>query len=212
MSPEFSAAVDPIFAYVLSTMDEIEGGKTLLAEDISTRIRGLIDQAEHRLGQREEWELAKYALVAWVDDLMIEAPWEGRAWWERNRLEFQFFRTADAFTVFYLKAAESAKVSRKDALEVFYICVVLGFRGIYGDTNAISHIDEFGLPASLEEWARRTALAIQLGQGRPVLLEQGRPGPGAPPLEGKYLFIGSMLFLVVLSAITIATAKRLLGS
>ena len=209
MSPEFSAAVDPIFAYVLSAMDEIEGGKTLLPEDISSRVRSFIDQAEHRLGQREEWELAKYALVAWVDDLLIEAPWEGRNWWEQNRLEFQYFRTADAFTVFYLKAKEAAQVARKDSLEVFYICVVLGFRGIYGDENAVANSDQFGLPPSLEEWARRTSLSIQLGQGRPPLLEHGRPGPGAPPLEGKYLFVGTSVLLVMLVAVAVATARQI---
>ena len=209
MSPEFSSAVDPIFSYVLSTMDEIEGGKTPLAEDVSSRVRGLIDQAEQRLGQRDDWQLAKYALVAWVDDLFIEAPWEGRAWWENNRLEFQFFRSANAFTVFYARAKEASKVARKDALEVFYICVVLGFRGIYGDPSGVSDIDEFDLPPSLEEWARRTAMSIQLGQGRPRLLEQGRPGAGAPPLEGKYLFIGASLLAVMLTAITLATAKLL---
>ena len=206
MSPDFSAAVDPIFMYVLSVMDGIEEGRAPSAEDVSSRVRGLIDQAENRLGKRDDWELAKYAIVAWVDDLLIEAPWEGRTWWEQNRLEFQLFRSADAFTAFYLQAKNATEFSKKDALEVFYICVVLGFRGLYGDHSAMADAEDFGLPRSLDEWARRTSMAIQLGQGRPPLIEQGRPGPGAPPLEGKYLLIASGIVCVMLLAIAGFTA------
>ncbi|TWU31940.1 DotU family type IV/VI secretion system protein [Novipirellula artificiosorum] len=210
MSPEFSAAVDPIFTYVLSVMDEIEAGRAPLPEDISVRVRGVIDHAENRLGSRPDWELAKYALVAWVDDLLIEAPWEGRTWWEENRLEFQLFRSGDAFTAFYLQAKKASEFPKKDALEVFYVCVVLGFRGLYGDPSAVEHAEEFGLPRSLDDWARRMAMSIQLGQGRPQLLELGRPGPGAPPLEGKYLVIALGLFFIMLASITAALAYHIL--
>ena len=207
MSPEFATAVDPVFTYILSVMDEIENGRTPATDDVSSRVRGLLDQAENRLGQRSDWELAKYALVAWVDDLLIEAPWDGRTWWEQNRLEFQLFRSADAFSVFYVKAKEANELSKKDALEVFYVCVVLGFRGLYGDPSAAADAEDFfKLPRTLEEWARRTSMAIQLGQGRPPLIEQGRPGYGAPPLEGKYLFIGSALFCLILIASVVLVA------
>jgi len=212
MAPEFSAAVDPVFLYVLSVIDEIESGGAPDPGDVNTRVRGLVDQAENRLGQRPDWELAKYALAAWIDDLLIDAPWDGRSWWEQNRLEFQLFRTAEAFTAFYLQSKKATELPRKDALEVYYVCVVLGFRGLYGDPEATAHAEDFGLPRSLDEWARRTSMAIQLGQGRPPLVEQGRPGTGAPPLEGKYLLIGSALFCVLLVAVALATARNVLLS
>ena len=212
MSPDFSAAVDPIFTEVLTVIDEIEAGRAPGPEDVNTRVRGLIDQAENRLGQRPDWELAKYGLAAWVDDLLIEAPWDGRRWWEQNRLEFQLFRTAEAFTNFYLQSKKATELPQKDALEVYYVCVVLGFRGLYGDPEATAHAEDFGIPRSLDEWARRTSMSIQLGQGRPPLIEQGRPGSGAPPLEGKYLLIGSALFCVLLLAVALATAKYTLGA
>ena len=212
MSPEFAAAVDPAFTYVLSVMDQIESGRTPLPEDVHAQVRGRIDQAENLLGKRQDWELAKYAIIAWVDDLLIDAPWEGRSWWEQNRLEFQVFRTAEAFTGFYLRANQATELPQKDALEVFYVGVVLGFRGLYGDPSAVSHAADFGLPATLEEWARRTSMSIQLGQGRPRLLERGHPGPGAPPLEGKFLFIGSGLVCVLLIFATLITVWILFGS
>ncbi len=210
MSPEFAAAVDPVFMYVSAVVDEIESSQNPSAEDVNAKVRGLIDHAENRLGQRPDWELAKYALAAWVDDLLIEAAWDGSNWWEQNRLEFQLFRTADAFQKFYVQSQKATEMPQKDSLEVFYVCVVLGFRGLYGDPEATAHADHFGLPPSLDQWAKRTGMAIQLGQGRPPILEQGRPGVGAPPLEGKYLMISSVIICVLLAAITLGIFKMVI--
>lgn len=208
MSPAFAAAVDPIFTHVLKLIDQIENGQTLEPNDVNARIRGLLDQAENQITSASQWDLAKYALVAWIDDALISAEWEGRDWWEQNRLEFALFKTADAFTVFFLKAKDATELPQKDALEVYYVCVVLGFRGLYGDPEAMAHTGELGIASSLDEWARRTSMSIQLGQGRAPLLQQGRPGTGAPPLEGKYLLIGSALLTVFLAVVTFAIAYK----
>ncbi|OYP35468.1 DotU family type IV/VI secretion system protein [Rhodopirellula sp. MGV] len=211
MSPEFAKAVDPIFMYVSSVIDEIELNHSPDPEDVNAKIRGLLDSAENLLGGGEGWRLAKYALVSWVDDLLIEAVWEGSQWWEQNRLEFQIFNTTSAFSKFYEQSQKASQLPRKDALEVFYVCVVLGFRGLYGDPEATAQHQHFGVPASLDEWARRTGMTIQLGQGRPQIREAGRPGLGAPPLEGKYLMISSVICCVLLSVITVGVARMVLG-
>jgi len=129
MSPEFAAAVDPIFMYVSSVVDEIEANKNPNAEDVNTKIRGLLDNAENMLGRRADWELAKYALVAWVDDLLIEAAWDGSRWWEQNRLEFQIFNTTSAFSKFYEQSQKATELPQKDALEVFTFASSWGFGG-----------------------------------------------------------------------------------
>ncbi len=211
MSPEFAAAVDPVFMYVSSVVDEIEANKNPNAEDVNAKIRGLLDNAENMLGRRPDWTLAKYALVAWVDDLLIEAAWDGSRWWEQNRLEFKIFNTTSAFSKFYEQSQKATELPQKDALEVFYVCVVLGFRGLYGDPEATAQHEHFGVPPSLDEWARRTGMAIQLGQGRPPILEQGRPGQGAPPLEGKYLMISSVICCVLLAAIALGIGKMVMS-
>jgi type VI secretion system protein ImpK len=150
--------------------------------------------------------LAKYALVAWIDDMLIEAPWDGRNWWENNSLEFAYFKTRDRATQFFLKAKESAEMSQRDALEVFYLCVVLGFRGLYGLSESSFLAEQLQLPTDVESWAKRTSQSIQLGQGRPRLSGTARPGVGAPPLEGKFQLVGTSLVTVVLATFTIVVA------
>jgi type VI secretion system protein ImpK len=190
MTPAFSDAVDPVFLDVLGLMERIGRDEHPSPKEERLRIRGWLDQAESILGHGPDWQLAKYALVAWIDDMLIDAPWEGRGWWKENALEVEVFNTRLRHEQFYVKAQEASALPRKDALEVFYVCVVLGFRGLYR------------VPAELETWARSASMAIQLGQGRPPIGEVSVAGEGAPPLDGPFLLIWSTLAGVVLAAFT----------
>jgi type VI secretion system protein ImpK len=205
MTPEFSEAVDPIFVHVLGLLDRISRDEGPSAEDERERIKGWIDQAENKLGKAKEWQLAKYAVVAWIDEVLIDAPWEHQEWWTNNVLERQYFGQRTAFHQFYTKAAEASSLPNKDALEVFYVCVVLGFRGMYRDPGtALQYAQQMGLPADLETWANRTGTGIQLGQHLPRLDPLEQPGKGAPPLDGPFLLMGSVMVAGVLVALNVA--------
>jgi len=207
MTPKFAEAVDKIFLYVLDLLERIGKGESPDPTEERVRVRRWIDQAEAALGQRQDWELAKYALVAWIDDVLIEAPWEGRTWWEEHALEVELFNSRDAFTAFYTKSVEAAQMTRRDALEVFYVCVVLGFRGMYRDPSATAQLaDALNLPQDLNTWARKTAMAIQLGQGRPPIAENPEPGEGAWPLDGRFNLIGTTFVGAVLTVFCIIFA------
>jgi type VI secretion system protein ImpK len=200
MTPEFAAAVDRVFLHALRLLERIGRGEDPPAEDERLRIRGWMDQSEGQLGGRDDWKLAKYALVSWIDEVLIDAPWSGSGWWYENPLEVEIFNTRVCNEQFYVKAQEAAALVRKDALEVFYLCVVLGFRGLYRDpVAAVALAEPRGLPGDLETWAKQTAMAIKLGQGRPRISDASKPGEGAPPLEGVSTLIWSSLAGVLLA-------------
>ena len=208
MTPEFAVAVDPVIVYVVNLLDRIGDGKEPDPQEEQLRIRSLMDRAEGGLSgaHREGWALAKYALTTWTDEMLITAPWEGRSWWTNNALEFAMFQTNIAFSDFYEKARSAAALTSKNALEVFYVCVVLGFRGLYRDASAEIDAVEAGLPPTLEGWARNCAMVIQLGQGVPTINELPRPGRGAPPLQGRFMALGALVlgvFLVALVALLV---------
>ena len=204
MTPKFSKAVDPVFLHVLGLLERIARDEDPGAEEERARIRGWLNQAEQQLGQGEDWKLAKYALVAWIDDVLIEAPWHGRGWWKENALEVETFNTRLRNEQFYVKAKEASSLPQKDTLEVFYVCVVLGFRGLYRNPVAAAALAEpRGLPADLETWARHTSMAIRLGQGRPAISDASRPVEGAPPLEGPFTLIWSLFLGVVLTVLIV---------
>ncbi|QGJ71933.1 Type IV secretion protein DotU [Planctomycetales bacterium 10988] len=203
MTPQFSKAVDPIFLHVLGLLERISQDENPSPQEERLRIRAYLDQGEAFIGASEEWNLAKYALTSWIDEVLLEAPWHGRDWWNNNVLEVELFNTRLCNELFYTKAQEASTLSSRNALEVYYVCVVLGFRGFYRDPQAASLLaGPRGLPNDLETWARQIAWTIRLGQGLPDLREGAEDGEGAPPLEGKSVLMISFLVFIMLGTVT----------
>lgn len=204
MSPQFAQSVDPIILHVLNLLDRINEGQPAVPEEERVRIRLLIDQGEAIAGATPDWELAKYAIVSWIDEVLTDTPWEGNEWWSNNVLEMELFNTRLCNERFYEQAQEASALPNRDALEVYYICVVLGFRGFYVDSDlAGSFAQAYNLPPTLEGWAKQTSLAIRLGQGRPPLAGPRREIAGAPPLKSRPLVVWSWLGAAFLTALNI---------
>jgi len=204
MTPEFAKAVDPVFLHVFGLLDRLGRGVQPSPEEERLRVRGLIDQADAIWGHTPDAELAKYAIVSWIDEMLVaEAPWQGSEWWKNNSLEWEYFKTQDRSEQFYVKAKEASSLRRKDALEVFYVCVVMGFRGLYRDINQAAGITEaLQLPPDLDTWARQAAMSIQLKLGRPPISEVSVPIEGAPPLNGPFSLIWASLAGLILTVLT----------
>jgi type VI secretion system protein ImpK len=201
MTPNFAQAVDPIYLYVLALLDRISRAAKIKAHDERANIRRLIDEAEARLGFGTEWELAKYALVSWIDEMLVETAWDGRDWWGNNVLEIEPFNSRECNEKFFVKARQASTITGRDALEVFYVCVILGFRGLYQDPSSGAAVAQtLNLPTELNEWARQTALSIRLGQGRDALAAPGSEVSGAPPLRSRAAVVWPWLAVTLLAS------------
>ena len=133
--------------------------------------------------------------------MLVETTWRGREWWSNNVLEMDLFRTRLCNEQFFLYAKEASTLTRRDALEVYYVCVVLGFRGLYRDAMLSEMLTEqHGLPTDLPTWARQTSMSIRLGQGRPQLAGAKREIAGAPPRKTKSIVVWPWLCAAMLGA------------
>lgn len=202
MSPDFAAVVDPIFLHVIGELDKIKEGTIGAPDAVRDRIDNRFRDGDAAFGEKEDWQLAKYALTCWIDEAFKAAPWGGSQWWVNNPLEFHYFRTADAAVQFYVRAKEAAQRTSRDALEVFYVCVALGFRGLYQLEQRAFLSKQLTLPVEIEEWASRARSAIKLGQGRGRFQDMNSPILGAPPLTGKFQLVAAILTAVVLTMFT----------
>ena len=204
MSPDFARVVDPIFLHVIGLLDRIERNQAPEAPIARAGIEYRLNHAEQVVGHgHEQWKLAKYALAAWIDEMLIEAPWEGRGYWKNRSLEIELFKGATAHETFYLKAEEAKSQATRDALEVFYVCVVLGFRGLYRKPKDNEDAKRLGLPDSLAKWAEHATLAISLKHGRPEVKTTANPGCVAPPLYGRSRLVLMTLAFFSAAAITL---------
>lgn len=205
MTPQFAKAIDPIFLYTLGLMTRITEGQQPSAHEERSQIRALIDQGAASVPGGESWELAKYAIVSWIDDLLVNSPWKDASWWQDNVMEVELFNTRLCFQQFFVNAQRAATLSSRDALEVYYLCGILGFRGLYADPQtaaAVTHRQ--GLPPDFASWAHQVAMSIRVGHERPEHSPHLRELYGAPPLKNKARVVWPWLvasMLAVLNAI-----------
>jgi type VI secretion system protein ImpK len=212
MTPEFAKPIDTIFLHVLRLQERIAAGENPSPQDERAHIRGWMDQAEAKIGQSPEWRLAKYALVSWIDEMLVDPAWEGNDWWKNNVLEQELFSTRERYHQFYEQAKQAHAAGYRNALEVFYLCVVLGFRGLYADAWAVQQeAERFDLPPTIEKWAAQVAMAIQMSP-KPPITSGGPMGPGAPPLNGQALLISSTMLAAVLGALVVGAVFMLSNS
>ena len=200
MTPRFAQAVDPLMLHVLGMLERINRGERQSPQDERAHLRALLDRAEAIVGSTPDWGLAKYALVSWIDEVLVETAWDGAEWWSNNAMEVEIFQSRLCNEQFYTQAQRASALPTRDALEVFYVCVVLGFRGLYRDPEMAAMFTSVNnLPADLETWAKQTAMAIRLGQGRPPLTGVRRELTGAPPLKMRPLAVWSWLAFMLLT-------------
>jgi len=81
----------------------------------------------------------RYPLACWLDDIFIleaDSPW--KAEWKEESIEADLFGMRERFEEFWTQARLAESRADAEALEVFYLCVMLGFRGQLRDNlNAL---------------------------------------------------------------------------
>ena len=169
MTPRFAEAVDPILLHVFSLLERIDQGVAVALAEEKRVLEGLIQQADVRLSdQNQQWEQAKYALASWIDEMLVDAHiWSGGQWWRDNVLEWSLFKTRSCNDWFYVNANKALNAGSDDALQMIYVCVMLGFRGLYRDPRLNRMlIDKHGLAPELLDWSREYASAVRQARQR----------------------------------------------
>ncbi len=82
----------------------------------------------------EDVAAARYALAAFVDEVVLSSDWSGREQWADDPLQLHFFGTYLAGEGFFerLDVLRAQEKTRAGALEIYYLCLALGFKGKYG--------------------------------------------------------------------------------
>jgi type VI secretion system protein ImpK len=82
---------------------------------------------------REKIETSKYAIVALLDETVLSTPGPCRDYWMVNPLQLEYFGDNLAGEVFFkrLDKVMASAEKMKDVLEIYYLCLSLGFQGKY---------------------------------------------------------------------------------
>jgi len=98
--------------------------------DLRDRLTTLIEAQERRARSGavawESYVEARFAVLAWLDELVLNSPWPHRAQWQH--LMLTHYGTLNAGNQFF-ERLERLPAAARDVREVYYFCLVLGFEG-----------------------------------------------------------------------------------
>lgn len=106
---------------------------------------------------------ARYALVAFIDEQVLKSTWVGRSEWMNQPLQLTLYREYTAGENFFNRLRALLQMGgRPMSLEVYYLCLALGFRGAYGVTGEVSAIGSY-VEAARRELAKQLPSAAKFG-------------------------------------------------
>jgi type VI secretion system protein ImpK len=143
----------------------------------------------------EDMQNVKYALVAFIDELMQSDPGPLRDFWVSHLLQLEFFSETRAGEGFFERLERLRSEKRAPVLRVYYLCLLFGFHGIYGQHGELERENLIvGVQQALTECGALAATPV---------LAPNAPRPDEPGIDRErnrllqWLAIAAALMAVV---------------
>lgn len=124
----------PVFTLILNLRGSMEFGE---AGQLRDRLRKLMTKCKQEaLGSgvpSEDISLAQFALVAFMDESILSSDWSQKDRWVAKPLQLELYDRYDAGEAFFdrLEQLREQPAGQAEVLEVYYLCMALGFKGKY---------------------------------------------------------------------------------
>jgi len=113
------------------------GDAEVLRQKIDEQFRALETRARQADVPQEDVQQAKYAIAAFIDEMILTSSWPLKDSWSDKPLQLAYFNDFAAGEEFYNKVDALRGAKRNNVLEVYYLCLALGFRGKYVDLQGM---------------------------------------------------------------------------
>jgi type VI secretion system protein ImpK len=123
----------PTFDLIL----RLKAGIVAPSNDLRPKVAAMLQDFEKRSERyrvnHKIIQVSKFALAAFVDETVLMNNFPMRDQWEKNALQLEYFGEQLAGNKFFekLDAMLGQIEVTKDAVEVYYVCMLLGFKGRY---------------------------------------------------------------------------------
>jgi type VI secretion system protein ImpK len=140
LSPERPASLDlsdiygPVLTLIMQLRRTREFGD---ANILRQRFRELLERIEREARKagytQADIRLAKFAIVAFLDETIIASEWNKKEEWLTRPLQLELFDRFDAGEEFFcnLERLRQRPLENISLLKIYYLCMALGFRGRY---------------------------------------------------------------------------------
>ncbi len=123
----------PIFDLIL----RLKAGIVAPSNDLRPKIAGMLEDFEKR-AERYRFnhkivQVSKFALASFVDETVLTNNFPLKNEWEKNPLQLEYFGEQLAGNKYFDKLEAMLKQidMTVDAVEIYYFCMLLGFKGRY---------------------------------------------------------------------------------
>ncbi len=203
MKDETAEFVYPVLDYILNAKQRLDRGAALSLDEEQLILGRLLTRelrteqpapaTDEKVASRPIEEL-RYAMVCMIDEFFISyTSWSDS--WNERKFESRRYGTNDRAWKFWKGARQALSAGDVEMVEVYLVCVMLGFRGQMAD-------DRLGL----QDWVGKAQRLIETRRARLWSEPPSRePRTFVPPLHGRRSFESASfrLGIVVLATISL---------
>jgi type VI secretion system protein ImpK len=201
----------PIFDLIL----RLKAGIVTPSNDLRPKVAAMLEEFEKRAERyrinHKIVQVSKFALAAFVDETVLTNNFPLRDQWEKNALQLELFGEQLAGNKFFEKLDAMLKQidATKDAVEIYYMCMLLGFKGRY------AVYDQEKLLATMQETANALVKAGKIVpvELAPNWLSNDQPKPPAKrgmPVWAKIGALGGLGLAVIVYMIMFLMSSQFL--
>lgn len=117
-------------AYFLKSVNTKQPQYEQVKADIMRLISECHDKFEKSSFPQDDYDLARFAVFAWIDEVILGSSWEHKKQWQKDLLQRIYFQTTDAGEIFFDRL-NTIGPHQKDVREVYFLCMEMGFTGRY---------------------------------------------------------------------------------
>jgi len=128
------AFAGPVFDLILRIKAGIVAPSNELRPQVAAMLADFEKRAERYRFNHKIVQVAKFALASFVDETVLTNNFPLRDEWEKYALQLEYFGEQLAGNKFFEKLDAMLKQieTTQDAVEIYYVCMLLGFKGRYG--------------------------------------------------------------------------------
>jgi type VI secretion system protein ImpK len=137
-APSLADLCGDLLAFALQLKRSSDPGDAdAMRQKVDEQFRTLELKARQADVPAEDVTQAKYAMAAFIDEMILTSSWGLKDSWADKPLQLAYFNDFSAGEEFYNKIDTLRGAKKITVMEVYYLCLALGFRGKYVDLQGM---------------------------------------------------------------------------
>ncbi len=206
--------------YVADPSNTVDADYAAVREDVERLFVRLESKVKAAGATPKQFDMARFAVFAWIDETILCSTWSGTRDWLRQPLQREYYGTANAGEEFFVRldsllgdtagkkgddfltgfAAETeketpTKIGNEEVLEVYTLCLALGYTGKFFGEDSKAELDRLRKDCISRIVGKQNGIGLS---AFPAAYGSGRPAEGGPRYRRVFDPLAILFFLLPL--------------